>query len=89
MSGTTLARLLEFFGFKVVREYYINDAGRQVYLLGVSILYRYLEAFGKETTRPEIKDTFEREGYRGEYVREIALMVKEAVERISLTEKTP
>ncbi len=77
--GDTLARLFEFFGFEVVREYYINDAGRQVYLLGVSILYRYLESFGKEDSRPDIKETFEKEGYRGEYVKEIAQMVREAV----------
>jgi arginyl-tRNA synthetase len=77
--GDTLARLLEFFGYNVVREYYVNDAGRQVYLLGVSILYRYLESFHKEDLRPDIKETFEREGYRGDYVREIALMVREAV----------
>ncbi|MDQ7083375.1 MAG: arginine--tRNA ligase [Aquificota bacterium] len=43
--GDTLARLLEFFGFKVVREYYINDASRSSATFSVvSILYRYLEA---------------------------------------------
>lgn len=77
--GDTLARLFEFFGFNVTREYYINDSGRQIYLLGVSILYRYLESFGKENTRPDVKETFEREGYKGDYIREIALMVKDTL----------
>ena len=77
--GDTLARLLKFYGYDVTREYYINDAGRQVYLLGVSILFRYLELFGKENERPEIKELFQREGYRGEYVVELAKLLRESV----------
>ena len=75
--GDALARLLTFFGYRVTREYYINDAGRQVYLLGVSVLHRYLQLFGQE--QEEIREIFEREGYRGDYVVEIALLLKEAV----------
>ena len=77
--GDALARLFEFYGFDVMREYYINDAGRQVYVLGVSVLYRYLELFGREKDRPEIVKIFEEEGYRGEYVIEIAEALREAV----------
>ncbi len=77
--GDTLARLLEFFGFDVTREYYINDAGRQVYLLGVSIFYRYLQLFGREKERPDIEELFEKEGYKGEYVVELAKLLREAV----------
>ena len=87
--GDALARMFEFFGFNVTREYYINDAGRQVYLLGVSILFRYLESFGKENSRPEIKETFEKEGYKGEYVKEIAGLVKEAVGEALLKGEDP
>ena len=87
--GDALARMLEFFGFNVTREYYINDAGRQVYLLGVSVLFRYLESFGEENSRPEIKETFEREGYKGDYVREIAGLVKETVGEALLTGEDP
>ncbi len=75
--GDALARLLTFFGYRVTREYYINDAGRQVYLLGVSVLHRYLQLFGQE--QEEIREIFEREGYRGDYVVEIALLLREAV----------
>lgn len=75
--GDTLARLFEFYGFNVTREYYINDAGRQVYLLGISVYHRYLELFGKEDL--EIKEVFEREGYKGDYVIEIAKALKEAI----------
>ena len=77
--GDALARLFEFYGFDVTREYYINDAGRQVYVLGASVLYRYLELFGREKERPEIVKIFEEEGYRGEYVVEIAKALKEAI----------
>ena len=79
VAGDTLARLMSFYGYEVTREYYINDAGRQVYLLGVSVLFRYLQIFGREKDRPEIKDLFEKEGYRGQYVIEIAKSLKEAV----------
>ena len=79
--GDTLSRLLKFFNYNVTREYYINDAGRQVYLLGVSILYRYLENCPKKDEKlfKEIKETFEKDGYRGEYIKELASRVKSLI----------
>ncbi len=85
--GDTLARLMSFYGFNVTREYYINDAGRQVYLLGVSVLYRYLELFGEERSRPDVVEIFEREGYRGTYVVDIAKNIARAVERRLLSKE--
>ena len=70
--GDTIANLLEFFGWNVVREYYINDAGNQIYLLGVSILYRYAEKLGKEEIQKALEKEFEENGYKGEYIKEIA-----------------
>ncbi|MFN3813496.1 MAG: arginine--tRNA ligase, partial [Aquificaceae bacterium] len=72
--GDVLANLLKIYGFDVMREYYINDAGYQVYLLGLSILYRYKELSGKEDER--LRETFEREGYKGSYIVELAKDVK-------------
>jgi arginyl-tRNA synthetase len=63
--GAALASLLEEAGYRVTREYYINDAGRQVRLLGASVFARYQQAAGVEYPFPE-------EGYRGEYVEDIA-----------------
>jgi arginyl-tRNA synthetase len=63
--GSALSNLLEAAGYDVVREYYINDAGRQVRLLAESVFARYMELHGVEQPLPE-------EGYHGEYVREIA-----------------
>lgn len=63
--GDTVARLLEWTGAKVDREYYFNDAGRQMRVLGQSVQARYLEKLGKESEFPE-------GGYEGEYIREIA-----------------
>ncbi len=60
--GATLASLLGAVGFEVSREYYINDAGRQVDILAVSAWMRYLEACGERLPFPE-------NGYRGDYVR--------------------
>ncbi len=63
--GDTLARVLRAAGFDVETEYYINDAGRQMRILGMSILYRYRELLGEPVTEPE-------DYYRGEYVKELA-----------------
>ena len=63
--GSALANLLESAGFDVHREYYVNDAGRQMDILAVSVLLRYLEALGEPVRFPD-------NGYRGEYIREIA-----------------
>ena len=81
--GDVIANLLEFYGWDVTREYYINDAGNQIRLLGVSILYRYLELIEKKNRLyvhkselfREIKEEFEQNGYRGEYIKELAQKV--------------
>ncbi|RMH79825.1 MAG: arginine--tRNA ligase [Acidobacteria bacterium] len=72
--GDVLCRVLEKLGHRVVREYYVNDAGNQVYLLGLSLLYRYYELFGIE--REELKRRFEEEGYKGSYIRDLAKDLK-------------
>ncbi|HXX48504.1 MAG TPA: arginine--tRNA ligase [Myxococcota bacterium] len=63
--GDCIARLLEATGHKVVREYYFNDAGRQMRVLAQSLRARYLQALGEDAALPE-------EGYQGEYLVEIA-----------------
>lgn len=63
--GDTVARLLEWNGAEVDREYYFNNAGRQMRILGQSVRTRYLQELGKEATLPE-------GGYEGEYIRDIA-----------------
>ncbi len=63
--GDSIARLLEATGHAVTREYYFNNAGRQMMLLGESVKVRYLEQLGEQLSFPE-------EGYRGEYITEIA-----------------
>lgn len=63
--GATVGNLLEAAGFPVDREYYVNDAGRQMDILGLSVWLRRLEADG-------LKVPFPSAGYRGDYIREIA-----------------
>ncbi|HSN70448.1 MAG TPA: arginine--tRNA ligase [Steroidobacteraceae bacterium] len=63
--GASVANLLEATGFEVAREYYVNDAGRQMDILAVSVWLRYLEAFGEAFAFPS-------NGYRGAYVQPIA-----------------
>jgi arginyl-tRNA synthetase len=63
--GDAIASLLEAVGYRVEREFYINDAGTQVRLLGESVWARLQEAAGRATTFPE-------SGYHGEYVRDVA-----------------
>jgi len=63
--GATLGNLLDAAGYQVDREYYVNDAGRQMDILGVSVLIRMLEANGEAVQIPGA-------GYKGEYVRQVA-----------------
>ncbi|MCD4700718.1 MAG: arginine--tRNA ligase [Candidatus Aegiribacteria sp.] len=63
--GETISSLLEASGWKVSREYYFNDAGRQMDLLGESLAARYLSAEGGEVSVPE-------GGYHGSYIIEWA-----------------
>jgi arginyl-tRNA synthetase len=63
--GDALARILEAAGNHVFREYYINDAGRQVDILAVSVWVRYLEAAGEKLPFPQ-------NGYRGDYLLPVA-----------------
>jgi len=63
--GDSIARLLEATGHNVYREYYYNDAGRQMRVLGESTRSRYLECIGEESSFPE-------DGYQGEYIHDIA-----------------
>lgn len=68
--GDSVTRLLKASGYDVCREYYINDAGNQVYNLGLSLYARYHQAFGIEKELPE-------DGYYGEDVIKIANDMKE------------
>ena len=63
--GAVVADLLEAIGYQVDREYYVNDAGRQMDILTVSIWLRYLEQCG-------IKIDFPENAYQGNYILEIA-----------------
>ncbi len=69
--GDILCRILEATGHAVQREFYVNDAGRQVETLARSVLARCREQLGVEAAFPE-------DGYKGDYVRDLA---REAVER--------
>jgi len=73
--GATLGNLLEAAGFDVDREYYVNDAGRQMDILGVSVLLRMLETAGESIQFPEA-------GYRGDYIRDIAAGIGEDIARV-------
>ena len=70
--GDSLARLLKAVGHRVSREYYFNNAGRQMKILAESLRARYLEAIGRPVEFPE-------EGYVGEYIMEIARQVQARV----------
>lgn len=63
--GDSVASILEWNSFNVTREYYYNDAGRQMRILGQSVEARYFEALGKEFEFPE-------DGYQGDYIIDIA-----------------
>ena len=73
--GDAIARLLVASGYQVQREYYFNDAGRQMRVLGESTRARYLELLGLPFEFPE-------DGYQGDYIRDIArTLVEEGGDR--------
>ncbi len=67
--GAAVADLLEAVGFDVHREYYVNDAGRQMNILATSIWLRYLELGGADFEFPS-------NGYKGDYVQDIAATLR-------------
>ncbi|HAI97764.1 MAG TPA: arginine--tRNA ligase, partial [Methylococcaceae bacterium] len=69
--GATVSNLLSAIGYTVHREYYVNDAGRQMDILATSVWLRYLEACGETMTFPS-------NGYKGAYVSDIATSLKES-----------
>ena len=79
--GDTLANLLEWTGHDVTREYYYNNAGRQMRLLADSTYARYRQLFDASFVFPE-------DGYQGDYIREIAQRIKEEVGDVLCTMET-
>ncbi len=89
--GDSLARLLAFCGYDVTREYYFNNGGRQMRVLGHSVKARYLELLGKAASPPTewfedpenrwqpthcgLSVVFPSDGYQGEYIVQIARKV--------------
>jgi len=69
--GATVANLLQADGWQVHREYYVNDAGRQMDILAASVWLRYLELCGEALPFPA-------NGYRGDYVRPVAARLRAA-----------
>jgi arginyl-tRNA synthetase len=86
--GDSIARLLETCGYEVTREYYFNNAGRQMRVLGESVRARYLEQLEKAAPPPDaafadrennwveevdgLPVAFPRDGYKGDYISELA-----------------
>jgi arginyl-tRNA synthetase len=75
--GDALASLLAWIGHDVSREFYINDAGRQIELLGESVNARFLQAQGRKAEVPE-------GGYQGAYVAEVATGIERTEGRDAL-----
>ena len=63
--GDVISNILDWNGFKVDREYYYNNAGRQMRILGESLKARYYELLNKDYSFPD-------DGYKGEYIKDIA-----------------
>ncbi len=85
--GDSIARVLEAVGYRVTREYYFNNGGRQMRVLGESVRARYLERLGRAAPPPAaagdadaawpesiggLPVLFPRDGYQGDYIGEIA-----------------
>lgn len=71
--GDSVCRILSFCGYEVTREFYINDAGRQMDMLGESVYSALAQSHGLERELPE-------DGYRGEYISDLAGEIKKSQE---------
>ena len=80
--GDSICRILDFAGYKVTREYYINDAGSQITNLALSIQARYKELFGLKVEIPE-------DGYAGQDIIDIAKLIKEEIGDQALNMEDP
>lgn len=69
--GDSVGNILSFCGYDVQKEYYINDSGRQINTLGRSVFYRYRELFGEKIEFPATC-------YQGDYIRDVAIKIKDA-----------
>jgi arginyl-tRNA synthetase len=80
--GDSLTRILRFTGHEVETEYYLNDAGRQMRLLGLAVWVRYQQACGVEIEFPE-------DCYRGDYIKDIsaALLAEKGKALLDLPEE--
>jgi arginyl-tRNA synthetase len=67
--GDSLANILKLCGYKVTREYFINDEGNQIEALTASVYTRYMQLYNKQASLPN-------DGYRGDYVKDIAKKLK-------------
>ncbi|HPN72976.1 MAG TPA: arginine--tRNA ligase [Candidatus Omnitrophota bacterium] len=72
--GDALASILEYCGYSVTREYYLNDMGNQINMLGRSLKVRYMNLGGEESPMPE-------DGYMGDYVIDMAMGLKDKLEK--------
>lgn len=74
--GQAVVRLLNAIGYDALSEYYINDAGRQMKLLGASVYARYQELSGRTVEFPE-------DGYYGSYITSVAQQIKDHLDPIA------
>jgi arginyl-tRNA synthetase len=79
--GDTIARLFEWQGYSVEREYYFNNAGRQMRILGESVQLRARQQLGENIEFPETH-------YQGEYIRDIARLALAELSEYAITEKS-
>ncbi len=79
--GDTLCRILDFCGYDVVREFYVNDAGQQLRLLGESIFSR-LKQMSDSSAYP-----FPDKGYHGEYVLDLARTISKEIDLKDVSEE--
>ncbi len=85
--GDSLARLLRARGYRVETEYYVNDAGNQMRILGRSLLFRYREIVGQQIEFPD-------DHYKGDYIKELAEEIRgtslgDELEKLSDDEALP
>jgi arginyl-tRNA synthetase len=82
MIGDTVSNILEWNGYDVQREYYFNNAGRQMRVLGKSVYNRYLQTCGQKI---EFNDDY----YQGDYIKDIAKLIKNEFSDSLMSDQNP
>ena len=89
MLGEITARFLSYKGHKITREYYVNDAGRQIDLLLVSVLLKHMGIDNHAFIDEKESESGHLLTYKGNYINDVAISLRDVLEKFDVKLITP